>query len=222
MECALISEPTELDSDRRHGASPLATLLAEIRACRICRDAPRGLPLPHQPRPVVRASATARICVASQAPGTRVHASGLPFTDRSGDRLRQWMGVTADEFYDTCRIAIVPMGFCFPGHDPNGGDLPPRPECATLWHRQLFALLPRVELLLLIGSYAQRWHLGAAASQNLTDTVSRWQQLRDVVPGWSIIVLPHPSWRNNGWIKRNPWFEIDLLPQLRTEVRQRL
>lgn len=197
--------------------SALDRLVDEIRSCRVCVEHPAGRPLPHEPRPVLRVSRTARLAIAGQAPGTRVHASGTPFTDPSGDRLRAWMGVTPEEFYDARRVAIIPMGFCFPGLDAKGGDRPPRPECAPLWRARLFALLPRVELVLLVGQYAQRWHI--AAKGNLTDTVAGW---RGVVARQSkprCFPLPHPSWRNNAWIKNNPWFEEDLLPDLRREVR---
>ena len=132
----------------------LRRLLVEIRACRHCVEAPEGKPLPHAPRPVLRASTTARLAVCSQAPGTKVHQSGVPFTDRSGDRLREWMGVAREEFYDEAKVAIVPMGFCFPGQDAKGADLPPRRECAALWHRDLFTVLPQLELVLAVGSYA--------------------------------------------------------------------
>lgn len=192
----------------------LDRLVADIRACRLCIDDPVGRPLPHEPRPIVRASSTARICLIGQAPGTRVHASGMPFTDPSGDRLRDWMGVTSEEFYDEGKIAIVPMGFCFPGQDARGGDLPPRRECAPRWHAELFALMPQVEFRLLIGQYAQSRYLGAARKANLTDTVAAW---RDYMPG--VLPLPHPSWRNNAWIRKNPWFETDILPVLRKKVR---
>src|SRR5262249_33765440 len=134
----------------------LARLLREVAACRICRDTPQGPPLPHEPRPVLRPSETARLAICSQAPGVRVHASGVPFTDPSGDRLRAWLAVTSEEFYDQARVAIVPMGFCFPGHDAAGGDLPPRRECVAHWHKRLFATMPQLELVLLVGSYAQR------------------------------------------------------------------
>ena len=137
----------------------LDALLARIAACRLCRDAPRGAPLPHEPRPVVRFSATARLLIAGQAPGVRVHRSGLPFDDPSGERLRDWMGIDRATFYDTARIAIAPMGFCFPGLDPKGSDLPPRPECRAAWHDQLFALAPQIETILVVGGYAQAWHL---------------------------------------------------------------
>lgn len=201
----------------------LARLTSEIGACRICFDAPRGRALPHAPRPVVRPSATARLVVCGQAPGVRVHASGVPFSDPSGVRLRSWMGVTDDEFYDARRIAIVPMGFCFPGHDAKGGDRPPRRECADAWHARLFALMPEVELVLAIGLYAQRWHLGDLAAGGLTETVARWRlpHTSSRVPGGAnVLPLPHPSWRNNAWIKANPWFDAELLPELRVRVRR--
>lgn len=193
----------------------LDRLVSDIRACRVCVEAPRGKPLPHEPRPVLRVSRTARLCIVGQAPGTRVHASGTPFTDPSGDRLRDWMGVAPDEFYDVARIAIVPMGFCFPGLDAKGGDLPPRRECAERWRRDLFELLPQMELTLLVGQYAQAWHLGAARKESLTATVAAW---REYLP--QFLPLPHPSWRNNAWIKKNPWFETELLPVLKREVRR--
>jgi uracil-DNA glycosylase len=200
-------------------AAELGRVLAAIRGCRNCVETPQGKPLPHEPRPVLRASSTARLAVCSQAPGTRVHVSGTPFTDRSGDRLRDWMGVSPQEFYDEARVAIVPMGFCFPGQDANGGDLPPRRECAKLWHRQLFAALPQLELVLAVGSYAQGWHLGAAAGKTLQDTMLAWRQHLKGKGGLRVLPLPHPSWRNNAWLKANPWFEKELLPVLRREVR---
>jgi uracil-DNA glycosylase len=171
---------------------------------------------------VLRPSATARLCICSQAPGVRVHASGTPFTDPSGDRLRAWLGVTPDTFYDQRRIAIVPMGFCFPGHDAAGGDLPPRRECAEAWHARLFAAMPQIELILLVGSYAQRWHLGDAGGAGMTHTVRRWRALLDAPSKPRRLPLPHPSWRNNAWLGANPWFERDLLPRLREEVQQLL
>jgi uracil-DNA glycosylase len=190
----------------------LDQLCAQVAACRICRDTPKRLPLPHEPRPVLRVSATARIAICGQAPGTRVHASGVPFTDPSGDRLRDWMGLDCETFYDQKRIAIVPMGFCFPGHDTKGGDLPPRTECAPAWRQRVFDLLPNLNLLLLVGSYAVKWHLGKTASPTLTETVAHWREFDNCFP------LPHPSWRNNAWIKKNPWFESDLLPELRAAI----
>ena len=198
----------------------LAELLSEIQGCRICRDTPAGKPLPHEPRPVLRPSATARLCICSQAPGTRVHVSGTPFTDPSGDRLRAWLDVTPDAFYDTTRVAIVPMGFCFPGHDAAGGDLPPRKECARAWHARLFAAMPQLELVLLVGSYAQRWHLGQPGGAGMTRTVQNWRTLLQARKRPRYLPLPHPSWRNNGWLTANPWFETELLPALRGEVRR--
>lgn len=195
----------------------LDRLTADIRACRICVENPLKAPLPHEPRPVLRVSRKARLCIVGQAPGTRVHASGIPFTDPSGDRLRDWMGVTSEEFYDVSRLAIVPMGFCFPGLDAKGGDLPPRRECADAWRAQLFELLPQIELTLLVGQYAQAWHLGAARKESLTATVAAWREY-----GPRFIPLPHPSWRNNAWIRKNLWFEDELLPVLRREVRRLL
>ncbi len=196
----------------------LNRLVGEIRRCRRCVEAQVGTPLAHDPRPVLRVSATARLAVVGQAPGTRVHASGVPFTDPSGVRLRTWMGVSETEFYDAARVAIIPMGFCFPGLDAAGGDLPPRPECAPLWRPRLFALLPQLELVLLVGMYAQRWHLGADAGPTLGETVRDYARLLGRSGRPRFLPLPHPSWRNNAWLKRNPWFEAELLPVLRREV----
>lgn len=204
-------------------ARRLETLVSTIRACRICVEAPSGPPLPHEPRPVLRVSLTARLCVVGQAPGVRVHASGLPFSDPSGQRLRAWMGVTDAEFYDESRIAIAPMGFCFPGQDARGGDLPPRQECAPAWREALFAALPSFGLILLVGQYAQRWHLGDRAKKpGLTETVRCWRDYALAPSGPPCLPLPHPSWRNNGWLKRHPWFEAETLPWLRQTVRQLL
>jgi uracil-DNA glycosylase len=200
----------------------LERLVRRIRACRICRDTPDGPPLPHEPRPVLRPSVSARLCIASQAPGVRVHASGIPFSDPSGDRLRAWLDVTREEFYDTDRVAIVAMGFCFPGHDAAGGDLPPRRECARAWHRRLFAQMPQLELVLLVGSHAQRWHLGAAAKGGMTEVVRSWRTLMNCDSPPRYAPLPHPSWRNSAWIRANPWFERELLPAVRHEVRRLL
>ena len=204
------------------GADRLEALRARISACRVCADTPEGPPLPHEPRPVLRVSTTARIAVCSQAPGQRVHASGVPFSDPSGERLRDWMGVTSEEFYDEGRIVIVPMGFCFPGYDAKGGDLPPRRECAKVWHPALFDALPRFDLILLIGHYAQKWHLGRDARRTLTETVADWHSYaeREDLPRY--LPLPHPSWRNTAWLKRNPWFEAEVVPYLRAEVRRLL
>ena len=193
-------------------AKDLDRLLKDIRACTLC-----AAHLTNGVRPVVRLSATARLCIASQAPGMRVHLTGLSFNDRSGDRLREWLGTSRDEFYDEARIAIVPMGFCFPGYDAAGADKPPRKECAAAWHDRLFATAPRFPLILPIGMYAMRYHLGKTAKPSLTETVKAW---REYLPRY--IPLPHPSWRNNGWLKANPWFENELLPRMRREVRDTL
>jgi uracil-DNA glycosylase len=195
-------------------------LAAHLRACRICRDAPRhGGPLPQEPRPILQGSATARLCIASQAPGTRAQASGIPFRDPSGVRLRHWLGLDEAAFYDPARVAIVPMGACFPGQDAKGGDLPPRRECAAAWRAPLFAALPDLELILLIGQYAQAWHLGARFRGGLTATVLRWREILGAEGRPRLLPLPHPSWRNNGWLRRHPWFEAELLPVLRDRVR---
>lgn len=187
-------------------------LLHDIRACRLCADRFAATETAHAPRPVLRAAASARLLIAGQAPGMKVHHSGLPFTDPSGDRLRDWLGIDSDSFYDETRVAIVPMGFCFPGYR-KGSDLPPPPICARTWRAQVMAALPDVRLTLLIGGYAQKWHLGVKTG--VTDTVTRW---RDFSP--DAFPLPHPSWRNTAWLKRNPWFEADLLPVLRTRVAE--
>lgn len=214
-----VTRTTPLTGD---ASPPLETLLAEIRACRACQLNPEGTPLPHEPRPVLRASATARVLIAGQAPGTKVHASGKPFDDRSGDRLRAWMNVSADVFYDETRIAIAPMGFCFPGQDAKGADLPPRTECAPLWRQRLLAELNAVDLILLVGSYAQRWHLHEAAGVTLTEIVRSGPRLLAMPRGTLAIPLPHPSWRNTGWLKANPWFLTEILPRVRAEVAQRI
>ncbi|MBL0406362.1 uracil-DNA glycosylase family protein [Microvirga aerilata] len=194
-------------------------LAIRLRACRICRDAPRyGTPLPHEPRPILQGSPSARLCIASQAPGTRAHASGIPFADRSGSRLRSWLGIGEAAFYDASRVAIVPMGSCFPGQDAKGGDLGPRRECAEAWRRPLFEAMPNLELVLLIGHYAQAWHLGDRFRDGLTETVRRWRDILESPDKPRILPLPHPSWRNNGWLKNNPWFEAELLPVLQAEV----
>ncbi len=190
--------------------SSFSTLAAAIRACTACAQ-----DLRHEPRPVFRGTPDARILIVGQAPGTRVHATGIPFNDASGTRLRQWLGVESDFFYDERHVAIVPMGFCFPGQDAQGGDLPPRPECARLWRARLLSHFTSLRLTVLVGRYAQQWHLGAGLPSTLTETVRHW---RDYAPRQ--FPLPHPSWRNNGWLKRNPWFEKELLPALRERVRE--
>ena len=188
----------------------LAPLLARIRACRIC-----AAQLPLEPRPVLQASATSRLLIVSQAPGRKVHESGIPFDDVSGQRLREWLGIDKALFYDASRVAIVPMGFCFPGSG-KGGDLPPRPECAPTWHPRLLPLLPQVRLTLLIGRYAQAGQAGVPRGTRLTDTVQAW---RDHL-ALGRLPLPHPSPRNRAWLLHNPWFEAELLPVLRERVAQ--
>lgn len=192
---------------------PKPPLVERIRACRICAERFAATATHHAPRPVVWFRPGARILIAGQAPGIRVHETGKPFNDRSGVRLREWLGMDDAEFYDIGRVAIVPMAFCFPGYDDKGSDLPPPPVCAKTWHRDVMAELADLRLIVAIGSYAQRWHLDARGS--LTETVSNW---RDHAP--RIFPLPHPSWRNTAWLKKNPWFETDLLPVLRSRVRE--
>ena len=190
----------------------LDRLFAEIRACTLC--APH---LPLGPRPVVRGRASARLLILSQAPGTRVHETGLTFNDPSGDRLRDWLGLDRDTFYDERRIAILPMGFCYPGRDAKGGDRPPRPECAPLWHERLLARFPALELTLLVGSYAIQYYLKPPARQSMTATVAAW---RDYLPKY--LPMPHPSWRTLAWEKRNPWFAAELLPEVRRRIARLL
>ena len=192
--------------------SGLHALLDEISACRAC--APE---LPHDPRPVVRVSPQTRLLICGQAPGRRVHESGLPFDDPSGDRLRGWMGVDRDTFYGDPRIGVAAMAFCYPGTDPKGGDYPPPPRCAALWRERLIAELPKVELTLLVGWPAMTWKLKDRAGPSMTETVAAW---REHLPG--DLVLPHPSWRNTGWLKRQVWFEENVVPYLRGRVAELL
>ncbi|HEY3779368.1 MAG TPA: uracil-DNA glycosylase family protein [Rhizomicrobium sp.] len=193
-------------------ATGLRKLVAEIRGCRLC-----VADLPHGPRPILHVSATARLFIASQAPGLRVHETGLSFNDRSGDRLRDWMGVDRETFYDESRIAIAAMAFCFPGYDAAGHDRPPPRQCAATWRHRLMESLPAMSPTLLVGRHAQLWHLGSRAKPTLTETVAAW---REFAPRY--IPLPHPSWRNIGWLKKHPWFELDLLPYLRKRVAESL
>lgn len=188
-------------------AEPLESLLAEIRKCRACAGS-----LPHEPRPYVSGSATARALIIGQAPGSKVHASGIGWDDDSGDRLRGWLGIDRDTFYDVTRIAQMPSGFCYPGKG-NGGDLPPRPECAPKWHGRMLAGLPRVRLTLLVGMHAQKRYLPRGFAPNMTLAVRQW---RDALPG--LFPLPHPAWRSRMWMARNPWFEAEVLPDLRARM----
>ena len=195
-------------------------LIEQIRACRICIESPVGAALPHEPRPVAILSPKARLMIIGQAPGTRVHASGKPFNDPSGDRLRDWMGVDEETFYNPNKLAIAPMGFCFPGLDSKGGDLPPRKECALAWQARVLEAMPQVELVLLIGMYAQKFHLGDKGHRTLTETVRDWRAILKSTEGPKFMPLPHPSWRNNIWIKKNPWFSSELLPSLKEYVQK--
>jgi uracil-DNA glycosylase len=189
--------------------TPLDALLREVRACRLCEPH-----LPLGPRPVLRADARARVLIVGQAPGTKVHATGIPWNDPSGDRLREWLQVDRDTFYDEHRFAIIPTGLCYPGRG-RSGDLPPRPECAPRWHPPLRALLPRIELTLLVGQYAQAYYLGARRRRTLTETVHAW---RGYLP--EFLPVPHPSPRNTHWLQVNPWFAADVLPHLRALVHE--
>jgi uracil-DNA glycosylase len=190
----------------KSAATRLQGLLDEVRQCRLCEPE-----LPFAARPVLQCAPSAGILIAGQAPGRRVHESGIPFDDASGDRLREWMGIDKTVFYDATHIAILPMGFCYPGSGKTG-DLPPRPECATTWRQALLQGLPQIQLTLLMGQYAQAWHCGRDAL-SLTERVKGW---RDNWP--QMLPLPHPSPRNNRWLKQNPWFQTDVLPELRTRV----
>lgn len=202
--------------------TPLERLAGDARACRLCRDEPLFKPgLPHEPRPILQVSDRARVLIAGQAPGNRAHISGLPFDDASGDRLREWMGIGRAQFYDASKLLIVPMGFCFPGYTPDKSDLPPRRECVAFWHERFFNVIPKIDLILTIGRYAQSYHfrrLGRPlpASFKLEDAVRCSQDISN--GGARVIALPHPSWRNTSWLRKNPWFERDVLPALRQAV----
>ena len=191
----------------------LGTLKAEIRACRLCDDRFAATKTAHAPRPVVWFRSSARILIAGQAPGARVHETGRPFTDASGDRLRDWMGIDETLFYDKDRVAVVPMGFCFPGYNAKGSDLPPPAVCQRTWHHQVMKQLPKISLTLLVGAHAQRFHLNERTP--VSDLVRDW---RAHAP--QLFPLPHPSWRNTGWLKKNPWFGSELLPELRARVKE--
>ncbi len=191
------------------GRNALDTLFGEIRACTVC-----AAHLPLGPRPVLRGKASARLLIISQAPGTKVHETGLSFNDRSGDRLRQWLDLDRETFYDEARVAILPMGLCYPGRYEKGGDLPPRPECAPLWHARVHDVLPQIELTLLVGSYAIDYYLRTEKKGTMTGTVAAW---RDFLP--RSLPLPHPSWRTMTFERRNPWFEAELVPELRRRVK---
>lgn len=186
----------------------LRTLAAAVRSCRLCADH-----LPLGPRPVLRVSSTARLLIAGQAPGTKVHESGTPWNDASGNRLRDWLNLPKPVFYDDSKVAIIPQAFCYPGKGANG-DLPPSPICQRTWHPRLHAAMPQIETYILAGRYAQAYHLGASRKRTLSETVAAWQEYAP-----KYFPLPHPSWHNNHWLKANPWFERDLVPVLRERVR---
>ncbi len=205
---AKVTVPVNKTRDKVVAVTRFEQLIEEVRACRACADLPLG------PRPVFQLSPTARVLVAGQAPGTKVHASGVPFDDPSGERLRAWMGVSREEFHDAGRVAILPMGLCYPGRADSGGDSPPRPECARRWRVQLLDQLPAIRLTLLIGTHAQQWALGPGT---MTDRVGSF---RTHLP--ERFALPHPSWRSTIWMRRHPWFEADVLPALRAAVREAL
>lgn len=186
----------------------LKSLLRDVRRCTLCHDLPLG------PKPLLQCKRSARILIAGQAPGKRTHQAGIPFDDVSGNRLRDWLGVDRDTFYDASRIAILPIGFCYPGTGKSG-DLPPRKECAPAWREQLLEQLPEVKLTILIGMYAQRWHLGASGERTLTANVINWQS------HWpTMMPLPHPSPRNTAWLARHPFVEKEMLPALRKRVAE--
>jgi uracil-DNA glycosylase len=188
----------------------LDALLKQVRACRICEAE-----LPLGPRPVLRARSSARLLIASQAPGLRVHKSGIPWDDPSGDTLREWLGLSKERFYDESQVAILPMGFCYPGRSERGGDLPPRKECAAHWHAKLLAELPNLRLTLLVGQYAQRYYLGERMKRTLTESVKAYEEY--LPEYWPI---PHPSGRNVFWHEANPWFESEVVPRLREAVQR--
>ena len=193
---------------------PDKTLHERLRDCRLCAERFAKTATAHAPRPVVWFQPGARLLIAGQAPGLRVHASGRPFTDPSGDRLRDWLGLDEQAFYDQTRVAIVPMAFCFPGYDHTGADLPPPSLCARTWRREVMDHLPGIELVLAIGGSAIRWHLGQTSVSACVRDWRDWHQRTGVFP------LPHPSWRNTGWLKKNPWFADEVLPELRARVRR--
>tara|TARA_R110002096_G_scaffold121722_2_gene263518 strand:+ start:4374 stop:4982 length:609 start_codon:yes stop_codon:yes gene_type:complete len=186
----------------------LSALLTRVRQCDVCAQH-----LPLGPRPVVRAAISAKVLIIGQAPGTKVHETGIPWNDQSGVRLRDWLDLSAAEFYDVANIAIVPTGFCYPGRDLKGGDMPPRPECAPMWHAPIFSHLKNVELTLLVGMYAQKTVLGPKMLRTMTETIRAWRSFQP-----NILPLPHPSWRALHWARKNPWFEAEVLPALKTRI----
>ena len=192
-----------------------STLITQIQACRLCAEDFARTATAHEPRPVTWFDPAEKLLIVGQAPGLKVHETGKPFTDRSGGRLREWLGLAPDEFYDRQKVAIVPMAFCFPGYDAKGSDLPPPPRCACTWRQRTMSEMANIRLTVVIGGYAQGWHLGESTRKaGVTETVRSW---RDYAP--QIFPLPHPSWRNNAFLRQNLWFETDLLPALRSQIR---
>ncbi len=192
------------------GNNSIDYLLSQVRSCQLCV---KNLPL--EPKPIIQASSSSKILIIGQAPGTKAHRTGIPWNDASGKRLRNWLKIPKNIFYNKSQIAIMPMGFCYPGRTVNGGDLPPKTECAPTWHEKILKLLPKIELTILIGSYAQKYYIETARKTTMTDTVSNW---RTLVP--RIVATPHPSWRTLAWEEKNPWFRMELLPALQTRIRK--
>ncbi|WP_156850889.1 uracil-DNA glycosylase family protein [Bartonella refiksaydamii] len=204
-------------------SSQIRELEKRIYSCRICVQQPRYLPpLPHEPKPVAYLSDTASVAIAGQAPSLRVYESSIPFNDRSGDRLRNWLNVTKEEFYNRSLFAIVPTGFCFPGYDQNNSDLPPRRECQEIWHKKVFQAMPQIKLVLAIGSYAQKWHITELKHKTVSATVSDWRNILSIRQprGYNVMPLPHPSWRNTSWLQKNTWFNDELIVYLQRLVRE--
>ncbi|UTO29237.1 uracil-DNA glycosylase family protein [Bartonella harrusi] len=203
--------------------SQIVELEKKIHSCRVCLYHPFYFPpLPHEPKPVVYLSNTALIAIAGQAPGLRVHETSIPFNDRSGERLRSWLDITKEEFYNRSHFAIVPMGFCFPGYDQNKSDLPPRRECREIWHKEVFQAMPQIKLVLAIGSYAQKWHIAELKHKTVSATVHDWRNILSIrqPQGYNVMPLPHPSWRNTSWLQKNPWFNDELIVYLRRLIRR--
>ncbi|MEM9784191.1 MAG: uracil-DNA glycosylase family protein [Pseudomonadota bacterium] len=193
-------------------------LLAALTSCTLCAERFAATVTQHSPRPIFQIDPRATVLVASQAPGNRAHQSGLPFDDPSGVRLRAWMGLEPARFYDPARVAIAPMAHCFPGYDTRGADLPPPPVCAATWHAALLRLLPRLRLTLVIGQYSQRWHLGPPPKGGVTARVAAMRAVLAAGEAPAVVALPHPSWRNTAWLKRNPWFEAEVVPWLKARI----
>ncbi|MCI4664989.1 MAG: uracil-DNA glycosylase family protein [Neomegalonema sp.] len=198
-----------------------SALWREIAGCTACAAEFAASKTGHPPRPVMQMAPQAQLCVAGQAPGWRAHVAGRPFDDPSGDRLRAWLGLARAQFYDPALLALLPMGFCFPGHDAKGGDKPPPPRCASIWRARLFAAHPALKLVLLVGGAAQKWHLGPRYAGSVTETVRNWRVFYEAEgPGPRYLPLPHPSWRNTLWLKRNEWFERETIPFVQTCISE--